>query len=661
MRVAARIKKLLSLALFVVCGAAAQPAFAAIPETIHYHGYLTDTSGMPQTGTLTVHFSLYASESGGEPLWSETHDGVPVEEGRLSVALGSFEALTSDLFTDTLYLGIAVDSDAEMTPRLSLASVPYAHRAAIATSVADGAVTAATIADGSITAAKFAPNGCSAGELMKWDGTAWGCAADTDTTYSAGAGLSLSGTQLRVDTAAIQNRVGGSCAAGSSIRVINADGTVSCEYHPDTTYTAGSGLLLSGSTFSIDFAGTGSASSAARSDHNHDGSYWRLGGSSGTTPGTHYLGTSDNQALEFKVNGTRVLRLEPGLSGEHNLIGGHSANSVTSGVRGATIGGGGRDIYANIITDYFGTIGGGYGNQAGDGAGTLYDGDSATVGGGIQNTASGRFATIGGGGNNTASGDNATVGGGWYNTASGMQATVAGGGDNTASGSIATIPGGSHNTAAGIYSFAAGHRAKANHNGAFVWGDFSYSDVSSAANNQFTVRASGGVRFFSDVDLSTGVTLNAGSGSWTTLSDRNQKENFRAEEGEAVLAKVAALPITSWNYKAEGAEVRHLGPMAQDFHAAFGLGADDRTITTVDVDGVNMLAIQALEKRTRDLQARLDGNEERLAALAAENAALKAERASWGERLVRLEEALVLRSAAAILPPAVGLGGATEQ
>jgi hypothetical protein len=91
---------------------------------------------------------------------------------------------------------------------------------------------------------------------------------------------------------------------------------------------------------------------------------------------------------------------------------GFSGNSVTSGVVGATIGGGGDSSGTNHVTDDFGTVGGGIKNQAGNGAGTTSDRPYATVGGGVDNTASGSFATVGGGSNNTASGSFATVGGG---------------------------------------------------------------------------------------------------------------------------------------------------------------------------------------------------------------------------------------------------------
>ncbi|MDH7487774.1 MAG: hypothetical protein QHJ81_16065 [Anaerolineae bacterium] len=120
-----------------------------------------------------------------------------------------------------------------------------------------------------------------------------------------------------------------------------------------------------------------------------------------------------------------------------NIIGGHSSNSVSAGVVGATIGGGGLigESYTNRVSADYGTVGGGYGNIAA--------GSGATVGGGIANYASGPYATIGGGRNNAANGYHATVGGGRDNTANGFAAIVGGGVNNTAGGDFATVPGGS--------------------------------------------------------------------------------------------------------------------------------------------------------------------------------------------------------------------------
>jgi hypothetical protein len=98
-------------------------------------------------------------------------------------------------------------------------------------------------------------------------------------------------------------------------------------------------------------------------------------------------------------------------------------------------------------------------------------------------------------------------------------------------------------------------------------------------------------------------------------SDRNLKENFAPVSPRAVLEKVAALPISRWNFKGDAA-TPHIGPMAQDFHAAFGTGTDERHIATVDADGVALAAIQGLNQKLEEtraenaeLKARLDALE----------------------------------------------------
>lgn len=107
-------------------------------------------------------------------------------------------------------------------------------------------------------------------------------------------------------------------------------------------------------------------------------------------------------------------------------------------------------------------------------------------------------------------------------------------------------------------------------------------------------------------------------------SDRALKENFEAVDAEAVLEKIAKLPVTTWNYIADGIVIRHMGPMAQDFYAAFALGAGDTRIAPLDVNGVTLAGLQALIARTEAQGKRITQLEEESAALEAENAALEA-------------------------------------
>jgi hypothetical protein len=91
-----------------------------------------------------------------------------------------------------------------------------------------------------------------------------------------------------------------------------------------------------------------------------------------------------------------------------------------------------------------------------------------------------------------------------------------------------------------------------------------------------------------------------------TTSDREAKQQITPVDPEAVLAKVAQLPLSEWSFKS-APTTRHLGPMAQDFRAAFGLGPDDRHIATVDADGVALAAIQGLHREVRGLHREVGG------------------------------------------------------
>ena len=166
--------------------------------------------------------------------------------------------------------------------------------------------------------------------------------------------------------------------------------------------------------------------------------------------------------------------------------------------------GGGR---YNTVSSSYATVGGGALNAA--------SGFEATIGGGQNNIIpdAGLLAFIGGGYSNTASGTLATVSGGSINAASKWGATVGGGNSNTASGNYATIPGGASNSATMSYTLAAGHRAQANHDGAFVWADSTNMDFVSTANDQFLIRANGGIGINTNQPRATIEIAKSSSGS----------------------------------------------------------------------------------------------------------------------------------------------------
>jgi hypothetical protein len=156
--------------------------------------------------------------------------------------------------------------------------------------------------------------------------------------------------------------------------------------------------------------------------------------------------------------------------------------------------------------------------------------------------------------------------------------------------------------------------------------------VTCTAPNQVKFRGIGGFWFFtggtSDATY-TGAHLAPGSGSWTVWSDRDGKHNLTPVTPVEVLEKVAALPIATWSWKTQDESIRHIGPMAQDFHAAFGLGESERGISTVDAQGVALAAIQGLNVK-----------------LESEVASLRAQASERNAELSRLERELkVLRDA----------------
>lgn len=458
----------------------------------------------------------------------------------------------------------------------------------------------------------------------------------------------------------------------------------------------------------------------------------------------------------ISTRGIRIVETTP----EHapSVIAGHASNDIGPGVHAATISGGGYDVYAtigtaNLVTDNYGAVGGGGGNQAGNSSGLVTDADyatvsggrdntasdhGATVGGGSQNTASGRHATIAGGFgheagpgtaatvaggvSNTASGYHATVGGGRFNSATGIESVVAGGDRNTSSGNQSTVSGGYYNAARGDYSMAAGSNAKARHEGSFVWSDRSLQSIPDSlyttASNQFLIRAAGGVGIGTNTpaadvhirgDSNTGrphmivqetgpgdyariqlqnsdgvilktegyaaaaagwhiaaggpgtdrlnfwtrdinvltlwpddnsstswpnlITTSAGTakltqgGVWTNSSSEDSKTDFAPVNARGIAERVAALRLQEWRYRVEPEHVRHIGPTAEDFYAAFGLGDSDESIGTVDTDGVALAAIQGLHELVLEQRAEIEEQAQAIADIKDEVASLRAMRA----------------------------------
>jgi hypothetical protein len=582
------IKQLSHLAVALLL--AAVHAANAQGTAFTYQGRLAD-DGTPANGNHSLRFILYNAEFGGSQV------GPTLTNEPVAVAAGLFTT-TLDFGTAVLdgsprWLEVAVRTNGSaavhtaLAPRQPLTPAPYAFRAARLTGTLPDAQLSANIAR-------------------------------------------LNGTARFVGNVLFDPSSGPPFAVGNAEVVVklNAD-------------------QLDGFD-AADFALAG---------HNHDTNYWKLTGNAGanSTNGA-FLGTTDNQPLDIRVNNQRVLRIEPGTANiSPNLIGGFRGNIASnaffqSSARGAVIGGGGHSTGPNVVEDDFGVIVGGSGNTnngnssfIGGGIRNYVEDRNNVLVGGLRNSVDGRQCFLGGGetntirsiaidsvitggSNNLVRADFATIGGGANNLidSSSDFGTVSGGANNHIDFLVlhGTIPGGFSNFVDGDYAFAAGRRARAVHDGAFVWADSQDTNFASTANNQVSFRCAGGVRFTSGgTAANQQVAWTPGSASWSFSSDRNLKEDIRPVDSEAVLEKLARVPISEWNYK--GYPQRHIGPMAQDFHGAFPLNESTTTLNDADLHGVALAAIQGLNQKLEEQRAELKVRNAELASVQSELAELK--------------------------------------
>ena len=151
--------------------------------------------------------------------------------------------------------------------------------------------------------------------------------------------------------------------------------------------------------------------------------------------------------------------------------------------------------------------------------------------------------------------------------------------------------------------------------GCFLYADRSTTDTlvapapigaGSLYDNKFIVRSAGGVIFYSDSNLISGVQLFPGAGSWSSLSDSSKKQNIKKIPISSALSKINNINVYEWNYKSQDTSVKHVGPMAQDFHKAFGLGNSNLAITSVDMDGVILLGVQGVNNRLDSMYEQLN-------------------------------------------------------
>jgi hypothetical protein len=606
-----RIKTVLPcIALLGLLAGSPSPAVAADAEVIYaeftYQGVLQIGADPAPPGTYWLQFKLYDADTGGTQIGPKLCKSVEVSRSGSFTVVLDFGADSFPLGPQRwLEIGVAANQncDDELTtwlrPRHKLTAQPTALNATFANQAkwsqgatnllsplhpdmlegdypkslvmanpanrfaGDGAglgnLDASKVTMGTLSDARLSPNMARLDSSPMFAGpvSAPGFYGNAEglTNLSGGTLMPLSITAEQIATGAV---TGDKITANQVVKSING-------IKDNLTLEVGEGLNLETTATTLRLSSPTDCST-------YTNCYWSLYGNGNTDPRTNFLGTIDAKPLIMKVQGMRAFLLEPtkpepDRAGIVNVVGGAPLNLATPGVLGATIAGGGADLFMaehqpNTVAGNFGTIGGGFSNS-------------------IAQAAAG--STIGGGARNSI-----------------LNEAI-----------YATIPGGEDN-AATLRAFAAGRRAKAVHPGSFVWADSQDADFFSTTNDQVSFRCLTGVRFTSGIP-GQAVEWIPGTGLWTFTSDRAAKEDFVPVDTQEVLDKVASLPITEWNYK--GYPQRHIGPVAQDFHALFPLNESDTTLNEADLHGVALAAIKGLHERVREKDAKIADLEQRLVEL----------------------------------------------
>lgn len=614
-------------------------AFPQAPPLLNYQGRLLNGTNLVN-GTVGLSLRLFDASTGGSLLYEDSNT-VAVTDGLYSTFIGDHptnDAFLVALTNPAVWVEVAVNGVA-LAPRERLASVGYSLATRGLLVKTNGSIVlnpdlgansiAASSAQATIAGGQLNDIGTNAG----W--SAIGGGADNNVALSSQFATIAGGYLNDIGTNSDLSAIGG-----------GYDNNVANDSHYATIGGGGANLIgeraisvtIGGGLFNIVAVSSSNATIAGGSQNGigTNSSFSAIGGGR--------LNVVSANSSHATIAGGSLNGI--GANSSFSAISGGKENTVVSGSEAVTISGG----YLNGIgtNAHYSVIGGGANN--------LVDANAfhSTIGGGVFNfiSANSPFSTIAGGEGNFVAPNSAyaTIAGGQQNTvglnatnafAAGRQAKANHRGafvwaDDTSADFASTAPNqflirASGGLGVGVndpaYTADFGGRIRLRGDDSFSSaGIWLYSTVTAAerafvglANNGYvglygTDGAGWGLVMnvangyvgigtttpTNPLQMASGAYVSAG-GTWTSVSDKNRKENFETVDPREILDKVASLPITKWNYTAEPG-VRHIGPTAQDFHAAFGVGPGETAIAQIDPDGVALAAIQALAKENAEFR-----------------------------------------------------------
>jgi trimeric autotransporter adhesin len=595
--------------------------------SFNYQGRLIET-GASATGTYLFQFRLYDAPVGGSQIGGTLSDvSVNVAEGVFAANLdfGAAAFPGADRYLDISVRKTAADPYTPLTPRQKINSAPYSMKAAKAADAeAIGGQSAANVAT-AVQAVNNATSSNVADALVKRDATGKFTAAGI--TFGDGTTLTTA-------------NVGGGALLGTPNN-----------WTAPNVFSAG---LSGGNNPVINVGNPVNAGDAANKAY-VDANTIRF------VPGAEQLSVGD-------ANGTAPMINLRGGSTCCSGPGGHTPAFFKVFQNGSFVATGNLGIgtspkegpgYRTSWHTYKGAFRSGYADN---------EWDDANVGffswaGGSNSTASGLYALAFGDTNSAESTSSIVFGSG--NQVKGAAGFSAGAGNrvcdtygvalgnNAKSGGplingrcdpdtfnirgLAAVAIGYNVTADQDHTTAMGKFASNNgFQGTFIWSDgsaqASADTFRNTANNEFAARATGGFRFRTNLGGTTGCNLPAGSGVFNCTSSRYTKENFTAASG--VLASLRKIPVTTWNYISEGKNVRHLGPMAEDFYNEFRLGTGNTSIGVQDLAGVSIAAVKELDEQLQQKNAEIER-------LRNEVKTLRSNQSQLEKRLQAIEQSLV--------------------